>query len=260
MQHKVRREVGIFTLFSVFVAKTLGITLQIVPKNSATIAKKMVILSRNVLADLLRNLRQHISVGPSSTGSPMNAAATRNAPTPIQPVTPELIQQMIISAFSTLGLLRKPFPTSPTWYFDYRASNHMTNNAHFLANTNKYSGNLKIHTADGSHLPITTIGDISSSLTDVFVSPGLTTELISVGQLVDNNCNVPFSKSGCVVQDQQSRRTIAKGPKVGHLFLSNFLFLHISHCPLSLAILLILITKHGINVSDIQTILFFLIC
>lgn len=77
---------------------------------------------------------------------------------------------MIISAFTTLELLSKPFPTLPTWYFDYESSNHMTNNAHFLTNTNKYSGNFKIHTIDGNYLLITATGDISSSLTNVCIS------------------------------------------------------------------------------------------
>jgi hypothetical protein len=113
-----------------------------------------------------------------------------------------MIQQMIISAFSALGLSCKNLSTSSPWYFDFTASNHMTNNVTSLTNVNEYFGNLKIHTADGSHLPITTTGDVSSSLTDVFVSPGLTTNLVSVGQLVENDCKLEFSKSGCVVQDQ----------------------------------------------------------
>jgi hypothetical protein len=127
---------------------------------------------------------------------------TQSAPTPVQSVTPAMIQQMIISAFSALGLSCKNLSTSSPWYFDFTASNHMTNNVTSLTNVNEYFGNLKIHTADGSHLPIMTTGDVSSSLTDVFVSPGLTTNLVSVGQLVENDCKLEFSKSGCVVQDQ----------------------------------------------------------
>jgi hypothetical protein len=127
---------------------------------------------------------------------------TQSAPTPVQSVTPAMIQQMIISAFSALGLSGKNLSTSSPWYFDFTASNHMTNNVTSLTNVNEYFGNLKIHTADGSHLPIMTTGDVSSSLTDVFVSPGLTTNLVSVGQLVENDCKLEFSKSGCVVQDQ----------------------------------------------------------
>lgn len=111
---------------------------------------------------------------------------------------------------------------SVPWYFDSRASHHMTNNVDILSNKNKYIGNLKIHTADGNTLPITATGDISSSITDVLVSPKLSTNLVSVGQLVDNNCKVEFSKSGCLVQDQNSGRMIARGPREGRLFPIHF--------------------------------------
>ena len=125
---------------------------------------------------------------------------------------------MIHSAFTTFGLSGNHKVSSKPWYFDSRASNHMTNTVVPLSNIRNYDGNLKINTADGSSLPISAVGDLSSSLTNVLVSPNLSTNLISVGQLVDNNCNVHFSRSGCVVQDQVSGQMIAKGPKVGRLF------------------------------------------
>ena len=68
----------------------------------------------------------------------------------------------------------------------------MTNTVLSLSNVRNYDGNLKINTADGSSLPISVVGDLFSFLTDVFVSPNLSTNFISVGQLVDNNCNVKF--------------------------------------------------------------------
>jgi hypothetical protein len=51
-------------------------------------------------------------------------------------------------------------------------------------------------------LPIAAVGDASSALIDVFLAPQLSTNLISVGQLVENNCDVKFSGDGCVVLDQ----------------------------------------------------------
>ena len=75
----------------------------------------------------------------------------------------------------------------------------MTNTVLSLSNVKNYDGNLKINTIDGSSLPISAVGDLSSSLIDVFVSPDLSKNLISFGQLVDNNGNVNFSRSGCVV-------------------------------------------------------------
>lgn len=40
--------------------------------------------------------------------------------------------------------------------------------------------------------------------------------------MVDNNCDVQFSRNGCVVQDQVSGTILAKGPKVGRLFPLHF--------------------------------------
>ena len=64
----------------------------------------------------------------------------------------------------------------------------------------------------------------------VFVSLELSTSLISVRQLVDNNYDVRFSRDDCIVQDQVSGKILAKVPKVGRLFplhfsISNFVAL-----------------------------------
>ena len=80
----------------------------------------------------------------------------------------------------------------------------------------------KILVANGGHIPITKVGDIDPTFKHIFVSLDLSTSLISVGQLVDDNCNVHFSRNGCLVQDQVSGKIIAKGPKVGRLFLLHF--------------------------------------
>ena len=129
-----------------------------------------------------------------------------------------MVQQMIISALYVIRFSgNHKFPSKP-WYLDFGASNHMTNIDVPLSNIKNYDGNLKINTTDGSSLPVIVIGDLSPSLTDVFVFPNLSTNLIYVGQLFDNNCDVHFSHSGCVVQDQVLRKMIAKGPKVGRLF------------------------------------------
>nr|GMD01364.1 Retrovirus-related Pol polyprotein from transposon TNT 1-94 [Ipomoea batatas] len=149
----------------------------------------------------------NVSVGPSSVS---NAGQST--------ITPEMVQQMIVSALSAFGLSGNNTSDSKPWYFDFGASHHMTNTVLPLKNVQKYSGDLQIHTADGNSLPITAVGDISASLNNVFMSPKLSTNLIFVGQLVDSNCAVQFSKSGCFVQDQVSGKMIAKGPKVGRLF------------------------------------------
>jgi hypothetical protein len=61
-------------------------------------------------------------------------------------------------------------------------------------------------------------GNQGSSFSNVFVSPDLSANLISVGQLVEEICSFHFDRSSCHVQDQASGQEIAKGPKVGRLF------------------------------------------
>ena len=50
----------------------------------------------------------------------------------------------------------------------------------------------------GGHVPIIAVGDIPGPipLKNVYLCPNLTSNLLSVGQLVENNCNIAFSSSG----------------------------------------------------------------
>jgi hypothetical protein len=48
-------------------------------------------------------------------------------------------------------------------------------------------------------MSITKVGDINPTLKNVFISPKLFTSLISVGQLVENNCDVYLTRNGCLV-------------------------------------------------------------
>jgi hypothetical protein len=56
------------------------------------------------------------------------------------------------------------------------------------------------------------------------VFPDLSANLISVGQIVEENCSL-FYHSGCRVQDQALEQEIANGPKVGHLFPLQLFFI-----------------------------------
>ena len=98
----------------------------------------------------------------------------------------------------------------------------MTGSSGTLSNVQTYTGSGHIQIANGSQLPIHAIGDVNSTVRDVFVSPQLSTRLIFVRQLVDNNCDVHFSRDGCLVHDQVSGKILAKGPKVGRLFPLHF--------------------------------------
>lgn len=138
----------------------------------------------------IRPPKKNATAFTASTGSSTTPISLdqQHPPTAVPTLTPEMVQQMIVLAFSAMGISGNiSSPCSP-WYFDSGVSNHMTNNVAALTNVKNYTDNLQIQTAHGNNLPITAIGDISSSLTNVFVSPGHTINLISVGQLVDNDC------------------------------------------------------------------------
>lgn len=105
-------------------------------------------------------------------------------------LTLEMVEQMIISDFSALGLQGNTKNLSETWLVDSSASNHMTSSTGVLDNVRKYNGSSSIQVANGTNLPVTAIGVISSSFKNVLVSPSLSTSLISVGQLVNNNYDV----------------------------------------------------------------------
>ena len=99
----------------------------------------------------------------------------------------------------------------------------MSSSSAQLSNLRDYNGNLKIQTANGSNITISAIGDIPSPLpmNHVYLSPvklPICYQLaLSIGQLVETKYNIAFS-SGYVVQDQMTRKEIARGPKWGRLF------------------------------------------
>eukprot|EP00268_Persea_americana_P067631 TRINITY_DN9326_c0_g1_i4.p1 TRINITY_DN9326_c0_g1~~TRINITY_DN9326_c0_g1_i4.p1 ORF type:complete len:127 (+),score=16.92 TRINITY_DN9326_c0_g1_i4:247-627(+) len=124
---------------------------------------------------------------------------------------------MIINALSSMHISGSGPSLSNTWYLDSGASNHMTSSPSKLHHVVPYTGTLSVQAANGTHLPIVSVGDALGPfpLTNVFVSPHPATNLVFVGQLVENNYKISFCSSGCVVQDHESGAVIARGPKCG---------------------------------------------
>lgn len=75
----------------------------------------------------------------------------------------------------------------------------MTGSPKHSQNAHAYKGTQNIQTVDGNTLPISVVSDINHSFNNVFLSPGLASNLIFVDQLVDNNYNVNFSCNDCFV-------------------------------------------------------------
>jgi hypothetical protein len=78
------------------------------------------------------------------------------------------------------------------WLIDSATSNHMTDSPTTLHDVCKYDGKQHIQITDGCTLPITVVGNLGSSFTNVFVSPDLSVNLIPVGQLVEKKLLLLF--------------------------------------------------------------------
>ena len=77
----------------------------------------------------------------------------------------------------------------------------MTLSSTQLSNLWDYNGNLKIQTANGSNITIFAIRDNHGPLpmNPVYLCPSLISNLLSIGQLVENKYNIAFSSFGYVV-------------------------------------------------------------
>lgn len=97
--------------------------------------------------------------------------------------------------------------SSSDWFLDTGASAHMTPDANQLDNILNYSGSDHVTVGNGAHLPISHIGSLSISqdlkLRNVLVVPGLTKNLLSIGQLTrDFPVTVTFTESQFCIQNR----------------------------------------------------------
>lgn len=69
----------------------------------------------------------------------------------------------------------------------------MTSSSTQLSNLRDYNGNLKIQTADGGNITIFAIGDNLGPvpMNPVYHCPSFTSNLLSIGQLVENKITLP---------------------------------------------------------------------
>jgi hypothetical protein len=74
-----------------------------------------------------------------------------------------MVQQIIVSGFSALGLQGTDLTSISSWIVDSGASNHMTGSTMGLHDVCKYGGTQTIQNVDGSTFPITVVGTLGSS-------------------------------------------------------------------------------------------------
>uniref|UniRef100_A0A2N9FKW8 Integrase catalytic domain-containing protein n=1 Tax=Fagus sylvatica TaxID=28930 RepID=A0A2N9FKW8_FAGSY len=108
-----------------------------------------------------------------------------------------------------------------TWYFDSACCNHMSPDSQLFSSIIPTTHAPLIQTANGSHLAASHTGSVSTStlsLSDTYLIPNLTLNLISVGQLCELGFDLWFGSSGCRVQDPRTNQVLGTGRRVGRMF------------------------------------------
>lgn len=96
------------------------------------------------------------------------------------------------------------------WYIDSGASVHMTANENWVRNVSYQQTTKEIVVANKCKIPVSCAGDIQIetaingcsydiTVKDVLCVPDLTTNLLSVSQLINNGNKVSFKKNGCYI-------------------------------------------------------------
>jgi hypothetical protein len=132
-----------------------------------------------------------------------------------------IIQQVLAKSGTSHSTALSVTPGTSSWFFDSACCNHMTSDPTIFSSISSTSHTPTIHTADGSQMPVTHIGHVSTShisLPETYLIPALTLNLISVGQLCELGLTITFSSSGCQVQDPQTGQILGIGRKNGRLF------------------------------------------
>ncbi|CAJ2633438.1 unnamed protein product [Trifolium pratense] len=92
------------------------------------------------------------------------------------------------------------------WYFDSGCSRHMTGIGKFLVDLKSYSTSF-VTCGNGTKGEIVGIGELNSNslpkLSNVLLVKGLTANLISISQLCDQGMKVNFTKSECLVTNDE---------------------------------------------------------
>ncbi|KAK2428718.1 putative mitochondrial protein [Trifolium repens] len=92
------------------------------------------------------------------------------------------------------------------WYFDSGCSRHMTGEEKYLMNVKSYKVSF-VTFGDGAKGEIVGIGDLINhglpNLENVLLVKGLTANLISISQLCDQGMRVNFTKSECLVNNEE---------------------------------------------------------
>ena len=118
-----------------------------------------------------------------------------------------LLGALSIAAASPVGA------SQSSWVLDSGAF-HVTSDSSQLVDCKTIHDGASVQTADGTSCSITHQGSLSTShftVPDVSLVAQLSMNLLSVGQITDQNCFIGFDDSSCFVQDRRSGTVIGTG-------------------------------------------------
>jgi len=124
-----------------------------------------------------------------------------------------VVHLILLGAVSVAAASPVHAPQS-SWVLDSSASFHVTSDKPQLVNCQAVHNGASVQTADGTSCPITSHGSLSTphfSVPNVSFVPQLSMNLLSVGQITDQNCFIGFYDSSCFVQDRRTGRVIGTG-------------------------------------------------
>uniref|UniRef100_A0A2N9FZB6 Integrase catalytic domain-containing protein n=1 Tax=Fagus sylvatica TaxID=28930 RepID=A0A2N9FZB6_FAGSY len=128
-----------------------------------------------------------------------------------------LVFSIVKQILSTSGKVSSAV-SGNTWYFDSACCNHMSPDSQLFSSVIPTTHAPLIQTANGSYISANHTGSVSTptlSLSDTYLIPNLTLNLISVGQL----CELGLTcSSGCRVQDPRTNQVLGTGRRVGRMF------------------------------------------
>ncbi|KAK1643491.1 hypothetical protein QYE76_061296 [Lolium multiflorum] len=105
--------------------------------------------------------------------------------------------------------------TSSPWYLDSGASFHMTSASSILSALRSLISPVRVITVDGSSLPVSSRGTLSTSsfsVPDVSHVPSLKMNLFSASHLTDSGCRVILDADSCAVQDRRTQALVGADP------------------------------------------------
>uniref|UniRef100_A0A2N9FBP6 Integrase catalytic domain-containing protein n=1 Tax=Fagus sylvatica TaxID=28930 RepID=A0A2N9FBP6_FAGSY len=144
------------------------------------------------------------SVAVAAEDSPSDPSLSSIPVSELGPMVFTMVKQFLSSSDKVSSAV-----SGNTWYFDSACCNHMSPDSQLFSSIIPTTHAPLIQTANGSHLAASHTGSVSTStlsLSDTYLIPNLTLNLISVGQLCELGFDLWFGSSGCRVQDPRTNQ------------------------------------------------------